>query len=129
MQRLEAWLFEFLYPAHVDLVDGNRVEVVQLLPSPPFDGDEIRCFEQPEVLCDRLPRHVEALAQFGQRLAAAFVQPVDQHPPARIREGFEHFVDLLHGPSVAVSAMTLKGRSRPACCMIGRQTVKGHADH
>jgi hypothetical protein len=97
VQRLEAWLLEFPYPAEVHVVDRNGVEVVQLLSSLPLDGDEIRVFEQPEMLCHRLSRHVEARAQLGQRLAAAFVQTVKQHPAVGVGQGFEHFVNLLHG--------------------------------
>jgi hypothetical protein len=108
VQRLEAWFFEFPYPARVHLVDGNGVEIMQFFPSPPFDGDKIRFFEQPKVLCDRLSCHIEARAQFNQCLAAAFVQAVNQDPSAGVRESFEHFIDLFHG-------LTIKGGRLSAC--------------
>ena len=86
---------------------------MQLLPSLPLDGDEIRVFEQPEMLCHRLSRHIEARAQLGQRLAAAFVQTVKQEPTVGVGKGFEHFVDILHAGIIQRSHLS-------ACCMIGR---------
>jgi hypothetical protein len=46
VQGFEAGLFEFPYPTHVHLVDRNRIEVMQFFTPLPFDGDEIRIFEQ-----------------------------------------------------------------------------------
>jgi hypothetical protein len=40
VQSVEALLFKFPNPALVDLVDWNRVEIVQLLPPPPLDRVE-----------------------------------------------------------------------------------------
>ena len=69
------------------------------------------------MLCDRLPRHVEALAQFGQRLSAAFVQTVNQYPTARISEDFEHFVNLLHGPSQRFPGVLVRHDRQVNTCM------------
>ena len=44
------------------------------------------------MLADRLPRHVEARAEFVQRLAVIRAQPVEQFPAAGIGQGFEHLI-------------------------------------
>jgi hypothetical protein len=41
-------------------------------------GDEVGRFENPEMFCDRLPRHGEAIAEFVQRLSVFGVKPVQQ---------------------------------------------------
>src|SRR5215213_6732081 len=80
---------EFLDPAFADLMDRNRIEVVQLLAAMPERGDEIGRFEDPKVLCDRLPRHGEAIAEFVQRLSVPGMKPVEQRAPRRIGKRFE----------------------------------------
>jgi hypothetical protein len=75
-------------------MDRNRIDVVQLLAAVPERGDEVGRFENPKVLCDRLPRHGEAVAEFVQRLSVPGVKPVQQRAPRRIGKRFE---DLIHG--------------------------------
>ena len=89
-QRLEAMTFVFANPALVDLVQRHRIEIMQLLAPAPDDGHQVRCFQQPQVLGNRLPRHVQMLAQLRQRLTVAPVQPVEQLPTARAGQCFEH---------------------------------------
>src|SRR5260221_5649288 len=55
-------------------------------------GDEIGALEDPQVLRDRLPGHAHLLAELAERLAAARVEPVEQFPPAGVRERLEDFV-------------------------------------
>jgi hypothetical protein len=73
-------------------MDRNRVEVVQLLAAMPEGGDEVGGFENPEVFCDRLPRHGEAVAEFVQGLSVSGVKPVQQRAPRRIGQRFEDFI-------------------------------------
>src|SRR6476619_5838267 len=46
---------EFPDPAFADLMDRDRIDVVQLLAAMPERGDEVGRFENPKVFCDRLP--------------------------------------------------------------------------
>ena len=50
--------------AFADLMDRNRIDVVQLLAAMPVRADEVGRFENPKMLCDRLPRHGKAVAEF-----------------------------------------------------------------
>jgi hypothetical protein len=51
-------------PALGDVVDRHRIEVVQFLSALLYGGDQIGLLQDPQVLADRLPRHVEARAEF-----------------------------------------------------------------
>lgn len=101
MQRVEALLFKFPNPAFVNLVDWNRVEVVQLFPSLPLDRNQIGVFQQAKVLRDRLPRHAQSLAQLTQRLSVLGVQAVEQFSAAGVGQGLEHGVYFFHGHVLA----------------------------
>src|SRR4030095_8971046 len=93
-ERCKFPALEFSDPAFADLMDRNRIEIVQLLAAMPERGDEVGRFENPKVLCHRLPRHGEAVAEFIQRLSVFGVKPVEQRAPRRIGKRFE---DLIHG--------------------------------
>src|SRR5215470_19253667 len=93
VERLEAAPLELPDPAVVDLVNRNRVEVVELLAPAPRRRDEARVFEHVEVLRHGLPRHVHPVAELGQRETVAREHAIEQLPPPRIRERFE---DLVH---------------------------------
>src|SRR5262245_22241654 len=92
VERSQAATFEFLHPAVVDLVDGHRVQVVELLAPPPRRADETRLLEQREVLRHRLAAHVHLLAELAQREPAAREESVQELPPAGIRERPEDLV-------------------------------------
>jgi hypothetical protein len=47
---------------------------------------------------DRLPRHVQPLAQLAKRLTISLVQPVQQSPAAGISQSAKHRV-LVHAAS------------------------------
>lgn len=72
---------EFSDPPFADLMDRNRVEKMQLLAAVPKRGNEVGCFENPEVFCYGLPRHGEAGAELVQRLSVSGVKPVQQRAP------------------------------------------------
>ena len=79
----------------LNLVQRNRVQVVQLESSAPHAGDEIGGLEHREVLAHRLARHFEVLAQLAERLAVVLPQPVQQQPTARVRKRLEDHVHLV----------------------------------
>ena len=76
MQRTQALAFVFSNPTLVNLVNRHGIEVVQLLAPTPNGGDEIRLFQQRQVLGDRLAGHVEVFAQFTQGLSIFFAKLV-----------------------------------------------------
>src|SRR6476661_5701607 len=77
-QRLKAMAFVFANPALGDLVNRHWIEIMQLLPPAPNGSDEVRLFQNDEMLGHSLPRHVEVFAQFAKRLPVALVQLVEQ---------------------------------------------------
>src|SRR5258708_9537389 len=85
---------EFPDPPLADLMDRHRIEIMQLLAAMPERGDEAGRLENCKVLCDGLPRHGEAVAEFVQGLTVFGVKPVQQRPPRSIGQRFE---DLIHG--------------------------------
>src|SRR6185436_9290095 len=107
-ERCKFPALEFPDPAFADLMDRNRIEVVQLLTAMPQRGDEVGRFENPKVLCHRLSRHGEAVAELVQRLSVPGVKPVEQRAPRGIGKRFE---DLIHGSD----NRQLKGCMSSAC--------------
>ncbi len=83
-QRLEAVAFVFGDPALGDLVQRHRIEEMQLLASAPDRGDEVRLFEENQMLGHRLPGHLQMRAQIRQRLSVVRVQHIQQLAAARI---------------------------------------------
>ena len=83
-QRLKAMAFIFANPALGDLVNRHWIEVMQLLAPAPDDGDQVRLFEENQVLRHRLPRHLQMLTQLRQRLSVVRVQLIQQLAAARI---------------------------------------------
>ena len=84
-QRLKAMMFIFANPALVDLLQRHWIQIMQLLTSAPDCGNKVRLFEENQMLRHRLPRHVQMLAQFRQRLPVLLVQYIQQLSTARIR--------------------------------------------
>ena len=68
-ERLEVRPFELRDPAFVDLVERDRVEVVELLPAVPDGRDQPGGLEHGKVLCDALPGCRKTPAQPTQGLA------------------------------------------------------------
>jgi len=82
----------FADPAVVDLVNRDRVQVMQFFAAVPDNRYEIRFLQQQEVLRHRLARHGQVAAQLIQRLAAFAVQDVQQTSAAFVGEGFKHCI-------------------------------------
>src|SRR6266542_6794675 len=95
-EREQARAFVFADPAVGDLVDGDGIEVVQLLAPAPECRHEIRFLQDSEMLSDRLAGHVAAFAKLGQCLPVAGTQAVQQLPPDRIGKRPENRVHA-HG--------------------------------
>ena len=80
-------------PPVVDPADGHGVEVVVALPSDLAARDEVRPFEDAEVLHDAEPRHLrQGRLQLSQRLAITLEEPVEQRPAAGVGQRPEHLV-------------------------------------
>src|SRR4030042_2665657 len=93
-QGVQVLPLELLDPTLVDLVNGDRVEVVQFFAPPANRRNQVGVLQSPEVLRDRLAGHVEVRAELPQRLAALRSKTVEQTPPCRIGECLEHLVHV-----------------------------------
>jgi len=93
-QRAKAAALEFFDPAHVDFMQGNGVEVVELFPAVPDDRNEVRILEQLQMLGHGLPRHVHVLAECRDRLAVLAMQLVEKAPAGRVGQCLEYLVDV-----------------------------------
>src|ERR1700761_1559877 len=80
-ERGELAALEFLDPPLADLMDRDRVEVVQLLAAVLVGGDKVSLLENDEMFRDGLPCHGETLAEVVQRLSVFGVKPVEQRSP------------------------------------------------
>ncbi len=65
---------------------------MQLLTSAPDGGDEIRRFQNDEVLGDCLTCHVEELAELTESLPIVLVQRIEKLAATRIGQRFEHVI-------------------------------------
>lgn len=81
-QAAQTRALELVDPSFLDLVQGHRVEVVELVPAAPDGADQVCGLENIQVLGERLASHVHVLAELAQRLSAALVKPVQQVPPS-----------------------------------------------
>ena len=87
-------MLELADPAMDNLAERHRVEIMQLFPPLPVDGDEIGGFENMQMLGHRLPRHGHAAVKIGQILAVPDEEPVEQGAAGFIGKGGE---DIGHG--------------------------------
>ena len=68
----------------MDQSDGHRVQEVQLLPPRALGDDEVRVFENAQVLHHPETGHVQLGLELGQRAAVTREEPVEQEAPRRI---------------------------------------------
>ena len=85
-ERPQLMALELADPAFIHLLDGDRVEVMQLVTSTPNCRQQIAGLQQQQVLRHRLARHVQMLAEFPESLAIALMQQIQQAPAVRIGE-------------------------------------------
>src|SRR5712675_3247563 len=88
-ERAQAMALVFADPTLRDVVDRNRIEIVQLLAAALDGRDEVRAFQDGEVLAHGLARHRRSgsgqpLAKLVQGLAVRLEEPIEQLPAARI---------------------------------------------
>ena len=82
------------------------VMTANLLAALPPPGDEVRCFEDGEVLGHRLAGHIQAAAQLAQGLAVLHVQPIQQLPAARIGQRTKDRI-IVHGNRQLLSCLLI----------------------
>src|SRR5260363_59657 len=92
-ERGQLGALEFPDPALADLVDRHWIEEMQLLAAVPECRDQVGGLENRQMLGHGLPRHCEAVAELGQGLAVARMEPVEQCTPRGVRQRLE---DLVH---------------------------------
>src|SRR5260370_6852899 len=73
---LKATAVIFFCPALKDLVNWQRVEKVQFLPSAPTDKNKLCRLKQRDVLGHCLTRHMEGFTQFVYSLAVVLLKPI-----------------------------------------------------
>src|SRR5262245_17310472 len=86
-------------PALRELVDRHRIEIVQLLAAAPDGRDEVRIFENGEMLAHGLPRHQRSglgkpLAKLVQGLTIPRVEPIEKLSSAAVGQRPEHLVHV-----------------------------------
>jgi hypothetical protein len=84
-------------PSFSNLIDRDRVEVVEPFSTSPDGGDEIGRFKNREVLADRLTGHFQASGELKETLPVTSVQAVQQVTSTRIGQSLEDVTrDRLH---------------------------------
>src|SRR5690606_24998483 len=94
-QRVEAPAFVFGDPAFADLMDGRRIEVVQLLAASPRREHEVGASQNRQMLRHSTAAHAPAFARHAQRLAVAPEQRVEQGAAVLVSQSPENAVDRL----------------------------------
>ncbi len=82
VQGRQARLLEFPDPAGLELVDRYRIQVVELAAAVAHRRHEVGGLENIDVLADRLPAHVEPVAELTQSQPGPLMKHVEQAPPA-----------------------------------------------
>jgi hypothetical protein len=82
-------------PAVGDQLDGDGVEIVQLLAPRPAGDDEAGVFENTQVPHHPEPRHLLARGQVAERAAVALEEPVEEVTARGVGEGLEHAVIVI----------------------------------
>src|SRR5580704_11899595 len=108
----------FADPAIRDFEDRHRVEEMQLLAATPDDGDQVRIFQQFQMLGHRLPSHVQVFTKLSECLAILCEEFIEQLPARRVGECFEHLVhSLIHADYYATKWLHVKNE----CCNLSRR--------
>jgi hypothetical protein len=93
-QDAEASVLVFVDPALGNLLEGDRVEVVQFLAAPPDGDDKVGLLEEGEMFGDGLACYGEVLGEFAQGLAIVHVKLVEQLSPVGVSQGFKNLIHL-----------------------------------
>src|SRR6266404_6265356 len=93
---IQAWCLELADPTLRDAVDRNGVDEMQLFAAMAAHRNQVRLLQDGKMLCYRLAAHFHPLTQITQGLAISGVQPIEEQPPARIRQRPKHTVVIHH---------------------------------
>ncbi len=94
-QRLQARALVFGDPACADLMDGRRVEVVQLFASAFHGRDQVGVLQNAQVLRYSLACHAPAFAKLAQGLPVLREKRVEQGAAALVSQSAENAVNGL----------------------------------
>ena len=92
-QGAEAALLVFVDPALGDLLEWDRIEIMELLPASPQRNDKVRFGQESKMFGHGLARHIEVLAKFTQGLAIVAMQLIEERASARVSQSFK---DVVH---------------------------------
>ena len=98
-------LSESTYPAIDNLVQWNRIEIMQLASAFLYANHEIGLLEDSQMLAHRLPAHIQLFAEFIETLPIPLAQFVEKMTPTLIGEGFEYIAEM---PSDAIAQLALR---------------------
>jgi hypothetical protein len=96
-KRRYAALGVLVDPPVVDQPDRHGIQEVQLFPARPARHDEVRIFEDAQVLHDAEARHVQLRLELRERAAVTHKEPIEQEATRRVGERLEHTVVVRHG--------------------------------
>ena len=86
----------FCDPAFVYFMDGDRVEIVELLTPSSHRGNQVGVFKPREVLCHRLAGHIQVRTKLSERPASVRAQGIQQASPGRVSKSLEYLINI-HG--------------------------------
>src|SRR5438128_7344629 len=81
---------KFADPAVVDLVNWDRIQVMQFFAAAPDDGYEIRLLQKQQMFRNGLSRHGKVAAKLAERLTVLSEQNIEKAPAAFVGEGLKH---------------------------------------
>ena len=112
-------MLKFLDPPLVNLMDGHGVDVVKLFSAPPYEGHQIRRFENGEMLGHCLTGHIQASAQHRQTPAVVLVKAIEQLSSAGIGQRLKYRIHIVHKCSLTIKQKICK--QLPAYKRVGHQ--------
>lgn len=113
VQRLEMVGLEAPDPAHGDVMDRDGIEEMEFFAPAPHAHHEVGSLEDGEVLRDRLPAHVVAVAELAEGQTSFIMQAVEEHPSAGIGEGLEDVIAVGHAGNMQLNGCMSIGRPAP----------------
>lgn len=101
IERAVARALVFVDPTFGNLLEGRRIQVVELFASPPKWDDQLGFDQKSKVFGDALPCDVEMAAELVEGLTIVRMELVEQGAAAGVGEGFENGVHRLCNQTVA----------------------------
>jgi hypothetical protein len=94
LQRPQVPILKLTDPPFPDGMDGNGIQVMFFVASALQGRDQVRPFQDAEVLAHRLASHFQARAEFAQALAVFRKQPVQKPAPFAMSQRFEDGIGI-----------------------------------